>query len=121
MSLEIVKDFADVKYYFEDTVVVGTLYCRTGLQLLELRHSILCTSTMYQKTKLGIRHFYIKIAPIPSQIRLIEQYQMLFLSNKAKDSKLLEHNILFYYHLYQAIWRSNKSVYLISSGKSTRM
>ena len=30
------KDLADVKYHFEDTVVVVTLYYRTGLQLLEL-------------------------------------------------------------------------------------
>ena len=38
----LIKDLADVKYHFEDTVVVGTLYdigtlyYRTGLQLLEL-------------------------------------------------------------------------------------
>ena len=28
---------------------------------------------------------------------------------------------IIYYYLYQAIWRSNTSVYLILSGKSTRM
>ena len=31
-----VKDLTDVKYHFEDTVIVVTLYYRTGLQLLEL-------------------------------------------------------------------------------------
>ena len=30
-------------------------------------------------------------------------------------------NDMEYYYIYQAIWRSNTSVYLILSGKSTRI
>ena len=35
--------------------------------------------------------------------------------------KQTQNSLIMYYYLYQAIWPINKSVYLILSGKSTRM